>query len=162
MTGYTRRSPTTATRSAPSGRGFTYSAHPVAAAVAIETLKIYEERDILTHIREVAPRLQDGVARLARHPLVGEGRGIGLVGAIEVVADREAKTPFDPSLKVGPYVAKAAEQHGVITRAIGDVLAFSPPLIIEAADIDQIFERMGRALDDTQRWLDQSKLASVA
>src|SRR3546814_1722562 len=81
------------------GHGYTYSAHPVAAAVALETLKIYEERDIVGHVRAVAPRLQDGLRRFAGHPLVGEVRGIGLIAAVELVADKATKADRTSGVK---------------------------------------------------------------
>ena len=71
--------------------GFTYSGHPVTSAVALETLKIYEETDLLSHVRKMAPRMQAGLQKFADHPLVGEVRGIGLIGAIELVADKTIK-----------------------------------------------------------------------
>jgi len=144
------------------GHGHTYSAHPVAAAVGVETLKIYEERDILSHIRSVMPNLQDGLRRYADHPLVGEVRGVGLVGGVELVRDKATKAPFDPALRVGPYLAKAAESHGLIIRAMGDSMGFSPPLIISADEIDRLVDRFGKALDDTLAWVRSEKLAEVA
>lgn len=75
--------------------GFTYSAHPVACAVALETLKIYEERKILDHVRDVAPVFQERLHSLGSHPLVDEARGIGLIDAIELVRDKASKAPFD-------------------------------------------------------------------
>ncbi len=131
------------------GHGFTYSGHPVTSAVALETLKIYEETDLLSHVRKVAPRMQAGLRRFEDHPLVGEVRGIGLIGAIELVADKTTKTPFDPNKGVGLFLAKRAHHHGVIIRALGDNIAFCPPLIIKEDEIDLMFERFGRALDDT-------------
>ncbi len=136
------------------GHGFTYSGHPVAAEVALETLAIYAERDIVGHVREVAPVLQQGLRNLADHPLVGEARGVGLVGALELVSDKTSKAPFAPALGVGAHVARRAEAHGLIVRALtGDVIAFAPPLIIEAADIEDMLARVTRALDDTCEWL---------
>lgn len=135
------------------GHGFTYSGHPVAAAVALEALAIYEERDIAGQVRGVSPVLQDGLRRLGDHPLIGEVRGVGLVAAVELVRDKASKESFDPALAVAPYLAKRAEAHGVILRALpGDVIAFSPPLIISAADIGEMIERFARALDDTYAW----------
>jgi 4-aminobutyrate--pyruvate transaminase len=131
------------------GHGFTYSSHPVSAAVAVETLKIYEERDILSHIRKVAPVLQQGLQQFADHPLVGEVRGVGLMGAVELVADKTTKAPFAPELRVGPQLSKAAERHGLIVRAMGDALGFSPPLIITEAEIAETLSRFAAALDDT-------------
>jgi len=131
------------------GHGYTYSAHPVAVSVAIETLKIYEERDILSHIRRVAPVLQDGLRRFAGHPLVGEVRGVGLVGGVEVVRDKATREPFPAEARVGAQLAKAAERHGLIVRPMGDSLGFSPPLIIEEGEIEEMLARFGKALDET-------------
>lgn len=140
------------------GHGYTYSGHPVAAEVALETLRIYEERDIVGHVRRMAPALQSGLRALADHPLVGEARGVGLIGALELVADKTTKQPFPPARGVGAFVSKRAEAHGLIVRVIaGDIVAFSPPLIIEAADIAEILARIGRALDDTLAWLRNEK-----
>jgi len=129
--------------------GFTYSGHPVTSAVALETLKIYEERDIVGHVRKVAPRMQAGLRRFADHPLVGEVRGVGLVGAVELVANKATKTPFEPAHAVGPFLARRTHHHGLILRALGDSIAFSPPLTINEAEIDLMLERFGAALDDT-------------
>ncbi len=129
--------------------GFTYSGHPVTSAVALETLKIYEERDLVNHVRAVAPRMQAGLQRFADHPLVGEVRGIGLIGAIELVADKATKASFDPKKGVGGFLAERAHHHGVIIRALGDTIAFCPPLIVKEAEIDLMFERFERALEDT-------------
>ncbi|MGB0749311.1 MAG: aspartate aminotransferase family protein [Magnetospiraceae bacterium] len=130
------------------GHGFTYSGHPVSAAVALETLKIYEERDMSAHVNAVAPRLWYNLETLRDHPLVGDVRGVGLLAGLELVADKVEKTPFDPKQGVGAAVAKRAEQHGLILRALGDTLAICPPLIIETAEIDALAERLTRALDD--------------
>lgn len=129
------------------GHGFTYSAHPVSAAVALEALKIYEERDILGHVRQVAPHFQAGLRRFATHPLVGEVRGVGLIGGVELVADKATKAPFPPAVAMGARVQALAQEAGLITRAMGDTLAFSPPLIITEAEIDALLARLGHALD---------------
>ncbi len=144
------------------GHGYTYSAHPVAAAVALETLKIYEERDIVARVKELAPRLQDGLRRFAGHPLVGEVRGIGLIGAAELVADKASKAPFDPVGQVGGALAGRAQAHGLIIRNLGDTIAVCPPLIISEAEIDALLERFGKALDETAAWVAGEGLASVA
>ena len=141
--------------------GFTYSGHPVTSAVALETLNIYEERNLISHVREVAPRMQAGLRRFQDHPLVGQARGIGLIGAIELVADKAAKTPFDPKQGVGGFLAKRAQQHGLIIRALADTIAFCPPLIIKQNEIDLMFERFGQALDDTLVMVRERGLAKV-
>jgi 4-aminobutyrate--pyruvate transaminase len=133
------------------GHGFTYSAHPLCAAVALEALRIYEERDILTQVRETAPLLQAGLKGFADHPMVGEVRGIGLIGAVELVADKASGAPFDPPGKVGPALARAAQDEGLIVRAMGDSIAFSPPLIISANEIQQLLDRFARALEAISR-----------
>jgi 4-aminobutyrate--pyruvate transaminase len=133
--------------------GFTYSGHPVTSAVALETLKLYDEMDILSHVRKVAPRMQAGLRQFQDHPLVGEVRGIGLVGAIELVADKNTKASFDPKLAVGGYLAKRGHHHGIIVRAMGEAIAFCPPLIIKEEEIDLMFERFSQALEDTQAFV---------
>jgi 4-aminobutyrate--pyruvate transaminase len=136
----------------------------VSSAVALETLKIYEQDDLLSHVRRMAPCMQAALRRFADHPLVGEIRGIGLVGAVELVADKSTKAPFDPAEAVGPFLIKRAHHHGVILRALGDSIAFCPPLIIKEAEIDLMFERFALALGDTlamvrERGLMESVLA---
>jgi 4-aminobutyrate--pyruvate transaminase len=132
------------------GHGYTYSGHPVAAAVALEALNIYEERDIVGRVRSVAAVFQRELRRFADHPLVGEVRGVGLVGATELVRDKATKTSFLASDGVGSHLAKRCEAHGLIVRVLpGDIVAFAPPLIIEAAEIEEMFARFGAALDET-------------
>lgn len=136
------------------GHGYTYSGHPVAAAVAVETLKIYEERNILAHVNDVAPHLQDGLRKLKDHPLVGEVRGMGLIGAVELVANKETRENFDPKLGVAPQLVARAQEHGVILRAMmGDAIAFSPPLIITGEELDLVVDGFAKALDETADWL---------
>jgi Adenosylmethionine-8-amino-7-oxononanoate aminotransferase len=130
------------------GHGLTYGGHPVPAAVALETLKIYAERDILGHVRKVAPALQDGLRALQQHPLVGEARGLGLIGAVELVADKDARTPFDPKLAVGAKVVAKAQANGLILRAMGDAVALAPPLIVSEGEIVEILSRFRAALDE--------------
>lgn len=129
--------------------GFTYAGHPVTTAVALETLRIYEEMDMIGHVQRVGPYLQAALAKLADHPLVGEVRGVGLLTGIEMVEDKGTRKQFDPSRKVGATVDKHARANGLITRFVGDRIAFSPPLIITEAEIDLVTERIGKALDAT-------------
>ncbi len=142
--------------------GFTYSGHPVCCAVALETLKIYEERDILGHVRKVAPRFQDGLRRFAKHPLVGDVRGVGLVAGVELVKDKATKQPFDPAQGIGALLAQRAQEHGLILRAMVDTIALCPPLIITEPEIDEMLKRLGRALDETEAVVRRQGLASVA
>jgi 4-aminobutyrate--pyruvate transaminase len=131
------------------GHGFTYSGHPVTSAVALETLKIYEDLDILARVRAIGPKMQAGLRSFANHPLVGEVRGIGLIGAIELVADKGSRAPFDPKAGIGAFLSKRAHHHGVIIRPLGDIIAFCPPLIVTETELDLIFERFNLALADT-------------
>ncbi len=135
------------------GHGFTYSGHPVPAAVALETLAIYDEMDLVGQVARTAPHLQRGVRAFADHPLVGEVAGIGMVAVIELVADKTTGRLFDPVGKVGSYLMGRAEEHGLIVRALGDRAAFSPPLIIAEDEIGEMLARFGRALDDTASWV---------
>jgi 4-aminobutyrate--pyruvate transaminase len=131
------------------GTGYTYSGHPVAAAVALEALTIYEERDILAQVRRVAPRFQARLKALGAHPLVGDARGVGLVGGVEIVADKAGKQSFPPELKAAVVVAAQAQRHGVFVRPLpSDTVGICPPLIITEAEIDQLFDGLSRALDD--------------
>lgn len=146
------------------GHGFTYSGHPVPAAVAIETLKIYDELDIGSHVRSVGPHLQAELRRrFADHPLVGEVRGTGLIAAVEFVADKATHTNFDPKAKVGGRLTALCEQNGVIGRSVAnDTLCFSPPLIISKEEIDEMLTRISKALDELTVQLRREQIAVVS
>ena len=145
------------------GHGFTYSGHPVPAAVAIETLKIYDEIDIGTHVRAVGPYMQSELRRrFADHPLVGEVRGVGLIAAMELVAGKAAHTNFDPKARVGGRLTRLMEEHGVIGRTVvNDTVCFSPPLIITEAEVDEMLDRVSRALDELTVQLRREQIAVV-
>lgn len=130
------------------GHGYTYSGHPVAAAVAVETLKIYDELNILEHVADVGPYMQAELRRrFAEHPLVGEVRGTGLIAAVELVENKETHQNFDPTRKVAARTAKHLEGFGIIGRPLpGDGLAFSPPLIITRSEIDEVLDGVEKAL----------------
>jgi 4-aminobutyrate--pyruvate transaminase len=142
------------------GHGYTYSSHPVPAAVALETLKIYAERDILAHVRRVAPRMQAGVRSRADHPLIGDARGVGLIGAVEIVRNKATKESFDPKAGVAAFLVRRAQHHGVILRNMpGDIVAFCPPLIVTEPEIDEMFAGFAKALDDTAAMVREKGLA---
>lgn len=132
------------------GHGFTYGAHPVACAVALETLKIYEERDIVGQVRKVGPAMLAGLEKFRDHPLVGDVRGVGLFAGVELMKDAKARTAWAPEQKVGTMVQDHALRHGLIVRAIGDRIAFTPPLIITEEQIGEMCKRFGQALDDAR------------
>jgi 4-aminobutyrate--pyruvate transaminase len=134
------------------GHGFTYGGHPLGCAVACKTLEIYHRRDIVGQVRAKAPRFQAHLRRFAEHPLVGEARGIGLMGALELSPDRRTAATFAAPGKVGPKLQAELVARGVIGRAIGDVMAFCPPMIITEDEIDALFAPMEAALDATLHW----------
>ena len=136
------------------GHGYTYSGHPLACAVALETLRIYTDDNVIAHVQRVAPRLQAGLRQFAGHPLVGEARGLGLIGALELAEDPKQRKPFDPKRGVGAYFVKRAQAHGLILRVLsGDIIAFSPPLVITEPQIDELLRKTALALDDTLAWV---------
>ena len=145
------------------GHGYTYSGHPVAAAVALKTLEIYARDKIVEKVAAKAPQFQARFAKLAEHPLVGEARGVGLIGAVELVADKKSKRSFDPKLGVGARCVAFAQEEGLITRAVaGDNVALCPPLIISPEEIDGMFDMLTRALDQTLDWVTRETLAAKA
>ncbi|UST55964.1 aspartate aminotransferase family protein (plasmid) [Comamonadaceae bacterium OTU4NAUVB1] len=129
------------------GHGYTYSGHPVACAIALEVLRVYEDERILDHVRELAPTFQARLRAFAGRPWVGHVRGVGLIGAIELMADKAARTPFAAADKAGYRFAQMALEEGLIVRAMGDSIGLCPPLIITAAELDDLFERLARAMD---------------
>jgi 4-aminobutyrate--pyruvate transaminase len=133
--------------------GITYSGHPASAACALEVLKIYEEQKIVDRVRDLAPHFLKRLHSFGDHPLVGECRGVGLLGAIELVKDKKARQSFDPTLLVGPNLVRMAHDHGLIVRPVADSLAFCPPMVVTEAEIDSMFDRFAKALDDTVAWL---------
>jgi 4-aminobutyrate--pyruvate transaminase len=129
------------------GHGFTYGGHPVPAAVALECLNIYEERQLPSHAQQVGARLGAGLRKLADHPLVGEVRGAGLMWGVEVVADKASKAAFPKEWKVGLSVSQQTEANGVTARSLNDSVVFAPPLIITDAEVDLVLEAFSIGLD---------------
>ncbi len=137
------------------GTGNTYGGHPVSAAVALETLKIYQETDIVNWVKARSTRFEERIAALQNHSLVGQSRSVGLIGAIEIVKDKHSKEQFPVSDKVAAQIMNAARAHNVLVRATpGDGVAFCPPLIIEDHQIDEMFDAVQAALDDVRNKLD--------
>jgi len=106
----------------------------------------------------MTPRFQSRLRALGDHPLVGEARGIGLVGACELVRDKTTKAAFDAKLAVGAKCMGFCQQRGLIVRAIGDAIAVCPPYIVTPSDIDAIFDRYALGLDDTYAWAKEERL----
>ena len=136
------------------GHGFTYGGHPVGCAVGLKTLEIYERENIVAKVARQAPLFAAHLKRLSAHPLVGEARSSGLMGALELSPDGSPKTFASPG-KIGAKSATEMLSRGVIVRAIGDSMAFCPPMIITDAELDQLFEPVEAALDATYAWAKQ-------
>ena len=131
------------------GHGATYSAHPVGAAVALEVIRLYEEGGILANGRKVAQHFEAGLQAMLGHPLVGDARSRGLLGALELVSDKYTKASFAPALQLPERIAQAAYRNGLVLRAFGDcILGFAPALCYTAAEFKQMFERLNRTLDE--------------
>jgi 4-aminobutyrate--pyruvate transaminase len=129
--------------------GYTYTGHPAACAVALEVLDIYEERDLLSHVRRVGAQLQEGVGKLAGHPLVGEIRGVGLMAGLELVPDKPGRGTFDPLGSAGALFVQRAQANGLIVRNLQDTVALCPPLIISEGEVEEMLRRFGKALEET-------------
>ncbi|NRF67505.1 aspartate aminotransferase family protein [Aquincola sp. S2] len=131
------------------GHGATYSAHPVGAAVALEVLRLYEEGGILAHGEQVAPRFAQGLEALRAHPLVGDARHRGLLGALELVSDKASKRGFDASLGLADRIFNIGYRNGLVFRSFGDhILGFAPALTITEPELDQVFLRLRKTLDE--------------
>lgn len=133
------------------GHGYTYGGHPVACAIGVKTLEIYERIDIIGHVKRVAPRFNAHLARLGDHPLVGEARGLGLVGCLEL-APEKSKDGFTEPGKVGARMAQELLERGIMSRAVGDTMVYCPPMIITEDEIDELFAPTEAALDATLDW----------
>jgi 4-aminobutyrate---pyruvate transaminase len=132
------------------GHGFTYTAHPVGCAVALKTLEIYQRDKVIQNASKVSPVFQARIRKLADHPLVGEARGVGLIGAVELVADKKTKRSFDFKKGLGPATVKALEELGLIARNVQDTIAFCPPLIITADQIHDMFDIVEKGLNQME------------
>ncbi len=130
--------------------GFTYSGHPAACAVAVANIRILRDEGIIDRVREeLAPYFSQQWASLASHPLVGEARSIGLVGAVEIVADKGTRERFHKDLGAGTVCRDACIENGLVMRAVGDTMIVSPPLVITHEQVDELVEKAWKALDAT-------------
>ncbi len=133
--------------------GFTFGGHPVAAAVALETLNIYGEIDIVSRVRAIAPMMANGIQNFSDHPLAGEVASIGALSVIELVSDKKSKSSFPKEVGLNRFLLARAREYGLIMRMIGNRIGFSPPLIINENEIAEMYQSFGRALDDAYWWL---------
>lgn len=141
--------------------GYTFSGHPVAAAVGVKALEIYEREKIFEKVAALSPRFQQALQTFADHPLVGDSRGVGMIGACELVANKSTKASFDPAAKVGAYCLQRCQANGLIIRALGDTMAFCPPLIISDDEVGEIFDIFGRSLNETLDWVTREGLLTA-
>ena len=133
------------------GHGFTYSGHPVAAAVALETIKIFEDENIIGHVQQISEKFNTKMEQLNDHSIVGNARSKGLIGAIELVKNKKNKTYFDPKIAIGTRIVKNAQRNGLIVRVLqGDIVALCPPLIINSKELDILFKKFNKSIEDTE------------
>ncbi|HEX7761681.1 MAG TPA: aminotransferase class III-fold pyridoxal phosphate-dependent enzyme [Caulobacteraceae bacterium] len=133
----------------PIGHGFTYSGHPVSAAIGLEVLRLYTEEGVLANGQAVAAGFEAGLASLADHPLVGDTRGLGLLGALELVADKATRREFDPALKLPERLFETGYRNGLIFRAFGDcTIGLAPALCCTDDEMGLIFARLRKTLDE--------------
>ena len=143
------------------GHGFTYGGHPLGCAVGVKTIEIYQKRDIVGHVRALAPTFARRLDALKEHPLVGEVRYSGIIGGVELVADKATKRPFGAARGVGAQVARILEGHGLILRAIGDTIALCPPMIITEAELAELFDRLEKGLADAEALVSKEGLRAA-
>ena len=130
--------------------GFTYGGHPLSCALGVKAIEIYQKRDIIGHVRKLIPVFERRMKRIGEHPLVGEARFCGLMGGVELVADKASKRAFDPKKGVGPQMSRLIEANGAILRALGDTIGVCPPMIITEAELNELFDRLEASLDQAE------------
>ena len=135
------------------GHGYTYSAHPVPCAVALETLNIYKEMDIAATVRARAETFWTALAPIVQSPIVGQLRGMGLIAGVELVADRTTKKAFAPEVAAARALERCCLAEGLIVRAVGETVALAPPLVISDAEILDLAARLTRGLRTTEALL---------
>ena len=139
--------------------GFTYSGHPVGAAVALEAIAILEERDIPGHVRMAGAKLQEEIQGLCDIGFVANPRGVGLMAGFDLFADPEKKVPFGKIVDAGTLLMDIAEKHQLFIRSVGDTIVIAPPLIITKAEIDELIRRLRIALMETVYTLEKSRIS---
>ncbi|XP_004505667.1 gamma aminobutyrate transaminase 1, mitochondrial [Cicer arietinum] len=137
--------------------GFTYSGSPVPCAVAIETLKIYKETNIVEKVNKISPRFQDGLKAFSDSPIIGEIRGTGLILGTEFTDNKSPNDPFPPEWGVGAYFGAQCQKHGMLVRVAGDSIMMSPPYIITPEEVDELISIYGKALRETEKKVEELK-----
>jgi 4-aminobutyrate---pyruvate transaminase len=127
--------------------GFTTAGHPVGCAIALKAVDIILNQGVFDNVGHVSPHFQDRLQSFASHPHIGEARGIGLMGALELVGDKENKTRFPPDQPVAEQIANVALQNGLICRPIGQAIVVAPPFIITCDQIDELFDKLQKTID---------------
>ena len=131
--------------------GFTYSGHPASCAVAIENIRIIDDENLISRTKnDIGPYLQEKWRSLNEHPIVGETRMVGLMGAMELVSNKDNYERFDDKSSAGMTFRDFAVNNGLVMRAVGDSIVTSPPLIISEKEVDELIEKVWRCLDHTQ------------
>ena len=131
------------------GHGYTYSAHPVCAAVALRTQKIMHQRNIVSHVQNVAPIFKKHLATMKKYDFIGDARAVGLIGALEFIFDKKENRKFDPEHRIALQAVAMFQKQGVILRALpGDIIGFCPPLIISESELNDMFRRVDIALQE--------------
>ncbi|KNA24573.1 hypothetical protein SOVF_014280 [Spinacia oleracea] len=137
--------------------GFTYSGHPVSCAVALESLKLYKERNIVEQVRNLAPKFQDGMRTFADSPIIGEIRGTGLILGIEFTDNKSPNDPFPSEWGIGAYFATNCQKDGMIVREAADNVMLCPPLVISEEEINELISKFGKALKKTEERVKELK-----
>ena len=132
--------------------GFTYSGHPAACAVALANIRALRDEGVIDRVRDdTAPYFSERFATLSEHPIVGEARSLGLVGALEIVADKTSNKRFDKDLHTGTRCRDFCFANGLVMRAVGDTMIVSPPLVMTHEQVDELVEKAWKALDRTAK-----------
>ncbi len=144
--------------------GYTYSGHPVAAAVALENLRILEEERIIDHVRDVAaPHLKQGWEALGDHPLVGETRIVGMMASLALTPHKDSRAKFAAETGTAGYICRErCFANNLVMRHVGDRMVISPPLVITPDEIDTLLQRARKALDETHAELKEKGLLQAA
>jgi putrescine aminotransferase len=136
--------------------GYTYSGHPVACAVAIENLKIIKEENLIENSSKISVYLENRMQEVSEHPLVGEVRMKSLIGAVELVEDKNTRKMFEDTGTVGSICRDYCIQNGLVMRAVRDGMIFCPPLIFTKDNVDELVDKLKKSLDQTHSHISKS------